>query len=86
MFINYNSNNSINVFAFAGTDGVPLIDAGFRPTADLVKDELKKITDKSVKYIINTHSDRDDTGGNASVAGSATVIAHNECRNNLNVF
>ncbi len=83
MFIYVDDNSSINIFAFIGADGILLIDGGFANTAERIKDELKKITDKEIKYIVNTHSDGDHTGGNASVAGDAVIIAHNLCRKNL---
>lgn len=60
-----------------------MIDAGFGTTTDLVKKELSKITDKKIKYLINTHYNGDHTRGNAFVTDGATIIAHHACRNIL---
>ena len=43
------------------------------------RDEIKKITDKPVRYLINTHHHGDHTYGNHVFAG-ATIIAHDYCR------
>ena len=83
MFIYVDDNSSINIYAFIGKDGVLLIDGGFANTAEKIKDELKKITDKEIKYIINTHSDGDHTNNNALFNQSAVIIAHNNCRTQL---
>ncbi len=83
MFIYRDNNSSVNIFAFIGTDGVMLIDAGFQFSTDLVKNELKKLTDKKIKYIINTHSDGDHTGGNKILASDASVISHKNFNSGL---
>jgi cyclase len=43
------------------------------------RDEIKKITDKPVRYLINTHHHGDHTYGNHVFAG-ATIISHDYCR------
>jgi len=43
------------------------------------KDEIEKITDKPVRYLINTHHHGDHTYGNHIFAG-ATIISHIDCR------
>ncbi|MFH1195007.1 MAG: MBL fold metallo-hydrolase [bacterium] len=82
-FIYINENNSVNVFASIGQDGIILIDAGFSVTAELVKTELKKLSDKQVKWIINTHYDGDHTLGNAYLGTNASIISHELCRSRL---
>ena len=39
-------------------------------------DDLKVITDKPVKYVVNTHFHYDHTDGNQVYAGRADIIAH----------
>src|SRR5215467_7799688 len=53
-----------NITVAVGTDGVILVDAQFAPLHDKIKAALAKITDKPVKYLINTHYHGDHTGGN----------------------
>jgi len=43
------------------------------------RDEIKKITDKPIRYLINTHHHGDHTWGNHVFAG-ATIISHEYCR------
>jgi len=82
-FIYIDNPNSVNVFAFIGADGILLIDAGFANTADLLKEELKKISDKEIRYLINTHFNDDHTDGNAFLGKDAFIVAHRETRNQL---
>ncbi len=46
------------------------------------KDEIRKITDKPIRYLINTHHHGDHTYGNHVFAG-ATMISHDHCRREL---
>ncbi len=46
------------------------------------RDEIRKITDKPIRYLINTHHHGDHTYGNHVFAG-ATIISHDRCRREL---
>ena len=46
------------------------------------RDEIRKITDKPIRYLINTHHHGDHTYGNHVFAG-ATVISHDRCRHEV---
>jgi cyclase len=46
------------------------------------KDEIRKITDKPIRYLINTHHHGDHTWGDHVFAG-ATIISHDYCRHEL---
>jgi cyclase len=46
------------------------------------KDEIRKITDKPILYLINTHHHGDHTWGNHVFAG-ATIISHDRCRHEV---
>ncbi len=84
-------NDVVNVVAFLGSEGVLLVDDGFdkspnrgyidSPTA--IKEELKKIGNENIKYIINTHTDIDHAYGNSELGQGATVIAHQLGRERL---
>jgi glyoxylase-like metal-dependent hydrolase (beta-lactamase superfamily II) len=78
-----NDNNSVNTYAVIGPDGILLIDAGLSRAVDLVKGELAKISDKPIKYIVNTHHNGDHTGANAALGYGATIIAHQATRDVL---
>ncbi|MCX6226024.1 MAG: MBL fold metallo-hydrolase, partial [Bacteroidia bacterium] len=78
LFIHIDNSNSVNVFALVGTSGILLIDTGYSFSTDLIREELKKITDKKIVYIINTHFNGDHTDGNALLGQDACIIAHRE--------
>ena len=83
LFIHIDNSTSVNLYALIGSTGILLIDSGYSSTTDLVTEELKKITDKPVEYLINTHSNGDHTGGNAQIGANARIIAHLETRRQL---
>ncbi len=67
--------------AYIGDNGVLIIDAKMTKEAvDQTFAELRKITDKPVKYLINTHSDGDHVNGNQYFPNSVIIIAHENCR------
>ena len=65
-----------NIAASIGPDGILLVDTQFAPLSDLILEALRKISDKPLKYIINTHHHIDHTHGNPVLGKSATIIAH----------
>src|SRR5258705_8681379 len=75
-----------NIAASIGDDGIVIVDDQFAPLADKIQASLKSlgITNKPVRFVINTHYHGDHTGGNApfSSAGS-TVIAQDNVRKRL---
>lgn len=67
--------------AYIGDNGVLVIDAkSDSKTVDEVIAGIRKITDKPVKYLVNTHSDGDHVTGNRYFPQTATFIAHENCR------
>ena len=73
-----------NTTALVTKDGVLLVDDKFEIDHDGIMAELKKITDKPVKYVINTHHHADHSGGNAMMQGmSALVVASEQARENM---
>jgi len=75
-----------NIGASVGEDGIVIVDDQFAPLADKIQAALKelKITDKPVRFVINTHYHGDHTGGNVPFnnAGS-TLIAQDNVRKRL---
>lgn len=75
-----------NIAASIGEDGTVIVDDQYAPLAEKIQTTLKNlgITEKPVRFVINTHYHGDHTGGNApfSNAGS-TVIAQDNVRKRL---
>jgi len=75
-----------NIAASVGEDGIVIVDDEYAPLAEKIAAALKAIgvTDKPVRFVINTHYHGDHTGGNAPFAvGGSTVIAQDNVRKRL---
>ena len=72
-----------NIGFSVGADGIILVDDQFAPLADKIKAALKAITDKPLRFVINTHYHFDHIDGNASFQKDAPVIAHHNVRKRL---
>ena len=66
---------------YIGDNGVLVIDSKMtEESVDQTIAEIQKITDKPIKFLINTHSDGDHIAGNPFFPKSVTIIAHEKCR------
>src|SRR6266481_1617418 len=72
-----------NIGVSVGDDGIVIVDDQFAPLAPKIRSALKDITDKPVKFVLNTHFHGDHTGGNAAFSTEATIIAHENVRKRL---
>ncbi len=72
-----------NIGVSVGEDGIVIVDDQFAPLATRIKEALKGITDKPLKFVLNTHFHGDHTGGNAEFSNDATIIAHENVRKRL---
>src|SRR5712664_628139 len=75
-----------NIAASIGDDGIVIVDDQFAPLAEKIQASLKSlgITDKPVRFVINTHYHGDHAGGNTPFANSgSTVIAQDNVRKRL---
>ena len=72
-----------NIGASVGEDGIVIVDDQYAPLADKIQSALKGITDKPVRFIINTHYHGDHTGGNEYFQKQAPIIAHDNVRKRL---
>jgi cyclase len=63
-----------NVAVQTGDEGVLVVDTGLAQNADRLLAAIKKLSDKPIRWIINTHFHPDHTGGNEALskAGSRT--------------
>src|SRR6202795_5318978 len=69
-----------NIGVSVGEDGIVIVDDQFAPLAPKIKEALKAITDKPIKFILNTHYHGDHTGGNEAFGKDAPIIAHENVR------
>jgi len=72
-----------NIALYATSEGVILVDDMFdRNHADILA-QVKGVTDRPLRYVINTHQHDDHAGGDLKMLPIAEVIAHRNARANL---
>lgn len=71
-----------NVAVSVGVDGVLLVDNMYVPMMAKVKDAIKSLSDKPIRYVINSHFHSDHIGGNNELR-PATIVAHENLRKRL---
>lgn len=70
-----------NIGAFIGPDGVLLVDSLFAPMSDSLVAAVRSITDRDIRFLINTHVHPDHIGGNENLAELGVLIfAHDNTR------
>jgi len=75
-----------NIGLAVGADGVFLIDDQFAPLTEKIQAAITQVSDKPVKFVINTHWHPDHTGGNENLGSSgAVIVAHDNVRKRLSV-
>lgn len=73
-----------NIGVSAGRDGVYLIDDQFAPLSKKILAAIRKISDKPIRFVVNTHWHRDHTGGNENLGKEgATIVAHENVRKRM---
>lgn len=73
-----------NIGILTGEDGVIMIDDQFAPLSEKISAAIAKISDKPVKYLLNTHWHGDHAGGNENFAKKgATIIAQENVRTRM---
>jgi len=73
-----------NIGVSAGEDGVVLIDDQYAPLTAKIEAAIDKITDRPVRFVLNTHWHGDHTGGNEYFGKTGGVIvAHDNVRKRL---
>jgi len=75
-----------NIGVLVGNDGIVIIDDQFAPLTEKIKKALTAISNKPVKFVINTHFHGDHTGGNENFGGQgAIIVSHDNARKRLSV-
>ena len=72
-----------NVAVYVTSEGVILVDDMFYRNSDDIRAKVASVTDKPIKYVLNTHQHDDHAGGNANLLAIANVIAQQNVRANL---
>lgn len=68
----------------SGPDGVFMVDAQFAPLSEKIAAAIKQISDKPIRFLVNTHVHGDHTGGNENFGKmGATILARQNLRNRL---
>ena len=69
---------------YIGENGLLLVDTKMDEiSVNETIDAIRKISDKPIKYIVNTHSDGDHINGNQFFPSNVIIIAHENCRNDF---
>src|SRR3954447_19837923 len=73
-----------NVAVMPTPDGVILVDDKFPQDNPQIVAKVKSLTDKPIRYVLNTHHHGDHTGGNkALLDANAEIILHRNARANM---
>lgn len=76
--------NGGNVAVMPTSEGVVIVDDKFAADAPDIVAKVKTISDKPIRYVLNTHQHGDHTGGNAAMLTSgAEIIIHKQARANM---
>jgi cyclase len=79
------NNASGNVAVLPTDEGILLVDDKFEADGPEILAKVKGVSDKPIKYILNTHQHGDHTGGNAFMLTNtpAQIVIHKNARANM---
>jgi cyclase len=76
-----------NIGVCVGDDGIMVIDDQFAPLTAKILAAIRAISDKPLKFVLNTHVHGDHVGGNANMAKEGVVIvAHDNVRKRMSAL
>ena len=67
-----------NIAVSAGDDGLLMVDTEYPPMFDKIESALKKISDKPLRFVIDTHWHLDHASGNENFARAGALIVAQE--------
>lgn len=74
-----------NIGLSVGADGAFVIDDQFAPLSEKILTAIRAVTDKPVRFVLNTHWHGDHTGGNENFGKTgAIIVAHQNVRRRMN--
>lgn len=73
-----------SISVLIGPDGVLIVDSGTADLAPAAEREIRRLSPEPVRFVINTHSHVDETGGNEHFARlGATIIGREQARHRM---
>ena len=73
-----------NIGVSVGDDALFIIDDQYAPVSAKIVAALKQISDKPIKFVLNTHWHGDHTGGNENMGNAgALIVAHDNVRKRM---
>jgi cyclase len=66
-----------NIAVQIGDDGILVVDTGGRSTSDAVLAAIRQLSDKPIRWIVNTHEHLDHTGGNEALSQAGETVNGN---------
>jgi cyclase len=69
-----------NATVQVGRDGVLVVDPQAAELSDRLLAEIRKLSDKPVRFVLNTTGDADHVGGNQAIAASGRILAGGNTR------
>lgn len=72
-----------NVGFLVGSEAVVVVDSQFKDLAPGIVRQIQKVTDKPIRYLVNTHHHGDHVGGNDVFRQIAIIVAHDNVRKRM---
>lgn len=72
-----------NIGFLVGPDAVLVVDSQFRDLAPGIVEKIQSVSDKPIKFLVNTHHHPDHVGGNEVFQRFAIIVAHDNVRKRM---
>jgi cyclase len=72
-----------NIGFFVGPEAVLVVDSQFKDIVPGIVAEIKKVSDRPIKFLLNTHHHGDHVGGNDVFKQFAMIVAHDNVRKRM---
>ena len=72
-----------NIGFLVGSDAVLVVDSEFKELVPGILQQIQSVSDKPIKYLVNTHHHGDHTGGNEGFRPFAVILAHENVRKRM---
>lgn len=72
-----------NIGFFVGPDSILVVDSQFKDIAPGIVAEIKKVSDRPIRFLLNTHHHGDHVGGNEVFRQFAMILAHDNVRKRM---